>query len=132
MGSLVKKFGGKKDDGKILPTEIRLSFQPNRAEISGTTLQWIQAFGNKAAKEAAVALEIRLNAGNDRILQQKRLNLLSNILTGRGVNREKIKVVYTTREPNSFVMRTIWINETENEVSMKNNTQNNNGYYLQW
>lgn len=132
MSSLAKKFGSKKDDGKILPTEIRLSFQPNRAEISGTTLQWIQAFGNKAAKEAAIALEIRLNAGNDRILQQKRLNLLSNILTGRGVEREKIKVVYTTREPNSFVMRTIWINETENEVSMKNNTQNNNGYYLQW
>lgn len=132
IDSITRKLGGKKDEPKILPTEIRLSFQPNRAEISGSTLQWIQAFGNKAAKEAAIALEIRLNANGDKILQQKRLNLLSNILTGRGVNREKIHVVYTTREPNSFVMRTIWINEQNNEGLMKNNTQNNNGYYLQW
>ena len=132
MDSIARKLKGKKDEPKILPTEIRLSFQPNRAEISGSTLQWIQAFGNKAAQEASVALEIRLNAGGDRILQQKRLNLLSNILNGRGVDSSKIRVVYTTREPNSFVMRTIWINEQNNEGLMRNNTQNNNGYYLQW
>ena len=132
MDSIARKLKGKKDEPKILPTEIRLSFQPNRAEISGSTLQWIQAFGNKAAQEASVALEIRLNAGGDRILQQKRLNLLSNILNGRGVDNSKIRVVYTTREPNSFVMRTIWINEQNNEGLMKNNTQNNSGYYLQW
>ena len=132
MDSIARKLKGKKDEPKILPTEIRLSFQPNRAEISGSTLQWVQAFGNKAAQEASVALEIRLNAGGDRILQQKRLNLLSNILNGRGVDNSKIRVVYTTREPNSFVMRTIWINEQNNEGLMKNNTQNNSGYYLQW
>ena len=132
INTLTKKIRGNKTEPKILPTEIRLSFQPNRAEISGTTLQWIQAFGKKAAEEASIALEIRLNAGNDHILQQKRLNLLSNILTGRGVSPEKIRIVYTLREPNSFIMRTIWINEqTENAIT-KNSVQNNNGYYLQW
>lgn len=132
IDSIARKMGGKKESPKILPTEIRLSFQPNRAEISGTTLQWIQAFGKKAAEEASIALEIRLNGSSDRILQQKRLNLLSNILTGRGVSSNKIRVVYTVREPNSFVMRTIRINEQSNEATMKNNMPNNNGYYLQW
>lgn len=132
IDSIARKMGGKKESPKILPTEIRLSFQPNRAEISGTTLQWIQAFGKKAAEEASIALEIRLNGRSDHILQQKRLNLLSNILAGRGVDSNKIRVVYTVREPNSFVMRTIRINEQSNETTMKNNTPNNNGYYLQW
>ena len=90
------------------------------------------AAAKKAAEEASIALEIRLNGRSDHILQQKRLNLLSNILAGRGVDSNKIRVVYTVREPNSFVMRTIRINEQSNETTMKNNTPNNNGYYLQW
>lgn len=32
----------------------RLAFQPNRAEISGTTLKWIQAFANKVNSDRSV------------------------------------------------------------------------------
>ena len=116
----------------ILPTEIRLSFQPNRAEISGTTLQWVQAFGKKAAEEESVALEIRLDANNSPELQRKRLNLLSNILTSRGVGGHKLNIIYTAREPNSFVIRTIKINPKDKEKTDKIKKQNTTTRYLQW
>lgn len=127
-----KKIGLKRKNMNILPTEIRLSFQPNRAEISGTTLQWIQAFGKKAAEEESVALEIRLDANNSPALQRKRLNLLSNILTSRGVGSHKLNIIYTAREPNSFVIRTIKINSKDKENDNKNSKQNVNSRYLQW
>lgn len=127
-----KKIGLKRKNMNILPTEIRLSFQPNRAEISGTTLQWIQAFGKKAAEEESVALEIRLDANNSPALQRKRLNLLSNILTSRGVGSHKLNIIYTAREPNSFVIRTIKINSNDKGKDNKKTKQNNNSRYLQW
>lgn len=117
---------------KILPTEMRLSFQPNRAEISGNTLRWIQAFAKKAVDDQTTALEIRIDGTSAQELQQKRLNLLHNILTNRGVEYSKIKVVFTAREPNSFILRTIKINEKVNGGIERNTPANNNGYYMQW
>ncbi len=63
---------------KILPSEIRLSFQPDRAEISGKTLDWLKAFAQKAIENDDVALEIRIDGSSSYALQQKRLNLLYN------------------------------------------------------
>ena len=91
----------------IMPTEIRLSFQPNRAEISGQTLRWVQAFASKAAETPGMTLEIRIDGTSATDLQQKRLNLLHNILTNKGVEYSKINTVFTSREPNSFILRTI-------------------------
>lgn len=108
----LKARGGKLlEDGRtqILPTEIRLSFQPNRAEISGQTLRWIQAFAKKAAEEDDVGLEIRIDGSGAFALQQKRLNLLYNILTANGVSYQKINTVFADREANSFVVRTVKI-----------------------
>lgn len=108
----LKARGGKLlEEGRtqILPTEIRLSFQPNRAEISGQTLRWIQAFAKKAAEEDDVGLEIRIDGSGAFALQQKRLNLLYNILTANGVNYQKINTVFADREANSFVVRTVKI-----------------------
>ena len=108
----LKARGGKLlEDGRtqILPTEIRLSFQPNRAEISGQTLRWIQAFAKKAAEEDDVGLEIRIDGSGAFALQQKRLNLLYNILTANGVGYQKINTVFADREANSFVVRTVKI-----------------------
>lgn len=94
---------------QILPTEIRLSFQPNRAEISGQTLRWIQAFAKKAVEEKDVGLEIRIDGSKSFALQQKRLNMLYNILTANGVEYQKINTAFVDREPNSFVVRTVKI-----------------------
>lgn len=116
----------------IMPTEIRLSFQPNRAEISGQTLRWVQAFASKAAEASNIALEIRIDGTSSVSLQQKRLNLLHNILTNKGVEHSKINTVFTTREPNSFILRTINLkNNNSGENTGKKNSQAQ-GNYIQW
>lgn len=116
---------------KILPTEIRLSFQPNRAEISGQTLKWIQAFANKTLEDSTIGIEIRIDGTNSYALQQKRLNLLHNILTNKGVEYSKINTVFTTREPNSFIIRTIRINSNFNGSIGKNDNKEPS-YHQQW
>lgn len=113
---------------KILPAEMRLSFQPNRAEISGTTLKWIQAFANKVNSDNSVILEIRIDGASSFALQQKRLNLLHNILTNKGVDYSKINTVFTTREPNSFIIRTVRVNsnndkDTKEDINSATNYQ---------
>ena len=92
---------------KILPTEIRLSFQPNRAEISGNTLNWIQAFALKTKENDYNVLEVRIDGTSSFELQQKRLNLLYNILTNLGLEYRKVDPVFTSREPNSFILRVV-------------------------
>ena len=114
---------------QILPTEIRLSFQPNRAEISGQTLRWIQAFARKAVEEKNVGLEIRIDGSKAFELQQKRLNLLYNILTANDVPYQKINTVFVDREPNSFVVRTVKI---VTEKDNKKEDDNWKRYYQKW
>lgn len=126
--SFKKKFY----QGKILPTEIRLAFQPNRAEISGQTLNWLEAFANKTQEDATTALEIRIDGTSSRALQQKRLNLLYNILTSKGVEYGKIKIVFTSREPNSFVIRTIKVKNDLDGGGINNTAAMQNGYYMRW
>ena len=127
-GKLLKS--GKDDDHpQILPTEIRLSFQPNRAEISGQTLKWIQAFAKKAADEPNVGLEIRIDGSHSFELQQKRLNLLYNILTINDVPYQKINTMFVEREPNSFVVRTVKI---VNGKEPKKEDDSWKRYYQKW
>lgn len=115
---------------KILPAEMRLSFQPNRAEISGTTLKWIQAFANKVNQDSSVILEIRIDGSSSYALQQKRLNLLHNILTNKGVDYSKINTVFTTREPNSFIIRTVRVNSNIDRDVKEN--KDSAAYYQSW
>lgn len=115
--------------GKIMPTEMRLSFQPNRAEISGQTLRWIQAFATKVAENNSMSIEIRIDGTSAMELQQKRLNLLHNILANRGVAYSKINTVFTQREPNSFILRTrTFNNKGAKQILNKTPAQR----YLQW
>ena len=108
---------------KILPAEMKLSFQPGRAEISGQTLRWIEAFANKAIEDDSVILQIRIDQTSSFELQQKRLNLLHNILTNKGVGYHKIDTVLTSREPNSFIIRTLKINDNSNNDSLRSNNR---------
>ncbi len=114
---------------KIMPAELRLSFQPNRAEISGQTLRWIHAFADNARDNNDIYIEIRIDGTSSFALQQKRLNLLSTIFAGRGVDFRKINVVFTSREPNSFIIRNIRFNNQEEIVVNENS---NNAYYRPW
>lgn len=128
---LFSVFSRDKTSVKILPAEMRLSFQPGRAEISGTTLRWIEAFANKVNDDPAVILEVRIDRTSSFDLQQKRLNLLYNILINKGVDYEKINTVFTTREPNSFIIRTLRINENVGN-NIKKNDNRRALYYQSW
>lgn len=126
------KRNRKSSKGRIMPTEMRLSFQPNRAEISGQTLRWIQAFAKRTAEDENTAIEIRIDGTNSMELQQKRLNLLHNILTNKGVSYGKINTVFTNREPNSFIIRTVTLGNDTSKNNQKGTINMNTGYYLQW
>ncbi|MBE6452244.1 MAG: hypothetical protein E7012_01985 [Alphaproteobacteria bacterium] len=119
LKSIKAKLSKPSSIGKIMPTEMRLSFQPNRAEISGQTLRWVQAFAKNIANNNSSILEIRIDGTSATALQQKRLNLLYNILNNKGVEAHKINTVFTQREPNSFVIRIINLKDNKNE-SLKN------------
>ena len=98
------------NDISIMPAELRLSFAPNRAEISGQTLRWIYAFADNARDHNDVYVEVRIDGTSSYALQQKRLNLLSSIFASRGLDYRKINTVFTSREPNSFIIRNIRFN----------------------
>lgn len=95
---------------KIVPSELKLSFQPDRAEISGTTLQWLKQF-SEAVLDGQTFLQVRLDASTSTELQKKRLNLLYTIFMNNGVDLQKVDTVFLPTEPNTFIIRTIKINE---------------------
>ena len=103
LGLNKKKKGAK----NIVPSELKLFFQPNRAEISGQTLEWLRAFSQNAVKDDEVTVEIRIDGSGSYELQQKRLNLLYTIFANNGVNYDKINIIFTARDPNSFIIRNV-------------------------
>ena len=116
---------------KILPAEMKLSFQPGRAQISGQTLRWIQAFALKATEEPDVILEIRIDKNSSYALQQRRLELLHTILGSKGIDDNKVSTVFTSREPNSFIIRTLRIgDDTQNTPAVRQ--QNKPPVYQTW
>ncbi len=131
--SIFSGLSASKDENeeKILPTEMKLSFQPGRAEISGQTLRWIEAFAITASKDYDIFLEVRIGKTQSLKLQDKRLNLLYHILTSKGVSPRKIKIVLTSREPNSFIIRTFKINNELNQDT-KEETDIERMYYQRW
>ena len=91
---------------KILPSELKLSFQPGRAEISGSTLQWLKIF-SEASFDENTYLQVRLDASASSELQKRRLNLLYTIFMNNGVDFNKIDTVFSQTEPNAFIIRTM-------------------------
>lgn len=90
----------------IIPSELKLSFQPDRAEISGQTLRWLKAF-SEAAQNEDTYLQVRLDVSASTELQKKRLNLLYTIFMNNGVDFKKIDTVFSLTEPNAFIIRTL-------------------------
>ena len=75
---------------KILPSELKLSFRPDRAEISGQTLRWIKAFSEKTI-DSKTFLQVMIDASAPIELQKRRLNLLYSIFMNNGVDLDKIE-----------------------------------------
>jgi len=108
QSSIFQRLLGKKDSQEnIVPTELKLSFQPNRAEISGQTLEWLHAFADNAVNNDNVVIEIRVDRSASFEVQQKRLKMLYKILEDNGVEQRKVNIMFTDREPNSFIIRNV-------------------------
>ncbi len=108
QGSIFQRLFDKKDSQEnIVPTELKLSFQPNRAEISGQTLEWLHAFADNAVNNDNVVVEIRVDRSASFEVQQKRLKMLYKILEDNGVDQRKVNIMFTDREPNSFIIRNV-------------------------
>lgn len=111
---------GKSGEENIIPSELKLSFQPNRAEISGQTLEWLHAFSDNSVKYDDVFIEIRIDKTAPFVLQEKRLKLLYKILASNGVDYHKINIIFTDREPNSFIIRNVrYASEDDKIKAMK-------------
>ncbi len=118
---------------RILPTEVRLSFEHNKASISGKTLKWLEAFANKVKKDPTVAIEIRMDGNINTELQHKRLSLINRILYNKGVLDHQVKTVFTSRQPNTLIIRTIRLaNENNNAKAYKNMYEIKPTYFQQW
>ena len=115
---------GKGSNEDITPTELKLSFQPNRAEISGQTLEWLHAFADNAVGNEDVFVEIRIDKSAPYALQEKRLKLLYKILVNNGVDYHKINIIFTDREPNSFIIRNVKYASEEDKVKAMKRADN--------
>ena len=91
---------------KITPSELKLSFNNDRAEISGQTLRWIKAFSEKTNEESSF-IQVMLDATASAELQRKRLNLLYTIFINNNVDLNKVDTVFSNVEPNTFIIRTL-------------------------
>ena len=105
--SIFQRLLGSKGPQDIVPTELKLAFQPNRAEISGQTLDWLHAFADNAVQNDNVVVEIRVDRSASYEVQKKRLKLLYKILADNGVESNKVNIIFTDREPNSFIIRNV-------------------------
>ena len=118
--SIFSKLLGIGEQNDVTPTEMKLSFQPDRAEISGQTLEWLHAFAENAVKYENVVVEIRIDKSSPYELQQKRLRLLYRILANNGVDYNKVNIIFTDRAPNSFIIRNVrYATEEEKAKNVK-------------
>jgi hypothetical protein len=133
--SIFLKKNKKKRKSTILPAEIKLAFQNDKASISGHTLRWINAFAQKVANDNSLGLEIRMSKIAPSKLRTLRFSLLRNILLSKGVNDFQIHPIFTDRQPNTLVIRTFSIKNIYNYTDSKGlpSTQlPTNQYYTNW
>lgn len=98
---------------KLLPNEIKISFRPDNAEISGQTLKWIRAFASQIVQDPQKYVEMRVSAYGLAGIQSRRVLLLKGTLLGSGLNPSQIRIVSTPRDSDSIVLR---IMEKEDDV----------------
>ena len=88
----------------------------------------MQAFANKATEDDNIILEIRIDKNSSYALQQRRLDLLHTILNNKGIGEGKVNTVFTSREPNSFIIRTLRINDNLSNKPVTKNQQKKSNY----
>ena len=87
----------------IIPRELSLHFNPNKAEISGRTLKWIRVFSEEATRKKS-QLQITLSNTKNVSLQEKRLNLLYNILANTDIDFSMIDISIANIDEDTFII----------------------------
>ena len=122
----------KAEEKQIVPTEMRLTFKPDSAEMSVQSIKWIKALGQKAKKDIQNAIEVRMST-TDPALQNKRFALIRSTLLGVGVEDVQIIPVSTDRTPHTIVLRMIVLpEEGYTEYTTEFNGVKERLYYKQW
>ena len=91
---------------RTIPNEIKINFQPGRAELSAQALKWVKVFSASMKNRAQNAIEIRM--GMQQLeLQARRFALLKAALLNNGVSPRQIRFTLTNRDNDSVVLRVI-------------------------
>ncbi len=126
------KTADKDKEQEIMPSEIRLTFKPDGAEMSAQSVKWIKAFGLRVKKDIQRAIEVRMS--NENIaLQEKRFALIRSTLVGVGVNDAQIVPFMTNRSPHTIILRIFDVPEegvTEYTTSLDGTKETL--YYRKW
>ena len=91
---------------RTIPNEIKINFQPGRADLSAQALKWVRVFSASMKHKAQNAIEIRM--GMQQLeLQARRFALLKAALLNNGVSPRQIRFTLTNRDNDSVVLRVI-------------------------
>ena len=97
---------------RAIPKEMKISFMPEVADLSDQAFKWIKVFAYNPLRSGGSAVEIRLS-GNNLDLQSRRFALIKGVLLSSGVSPRQVRFVFTDRDPDTVVLRTIAL---ENDV----------------
>ncbi|MDD4520218.1 MAG: hypothetical protein PHI50_05015 [Alphaproteobacteria bacterium] len=97
----------KREIPRVLPSEVRITFDTGNADISGQTLKWIRAFASQVKGDRKKYVEIRMGQSTPRDIGMRRGALLRGALLGAGLVSKQIEFKFTNRDINSVVLRVL-------------------------
>lgn len=106
---------------RAIPKEMKISFLPNVADLSDQAYKWIKVFAFNPKHSGESAVEIRMS-GNDIDLQSRRFALIKGVLLSSGVSPRQVRFVFTDRDPDTIVLRSI---KLQDDVEYVTKTQKN-------
>jgi hypothetical protein len=84
--------------------EVRMNFKPGNPDLSLASIKWLHDFGSYARTRApGQQIEIRFSV-IDPELQYRRLALVKQSLAARGITEDRLVIVESQRDANSFVL----------------------------
>ena len=103
----------------LMPHEIRITFYPKASSFSGQALKWVKAFAMAAVQDPRLVVEVRASCA-EADLQETRLKLVKEALTGAGLSTHQIVVNYTDRPVDTMLLRAVPRQElTETVITKK-------------
>ncbi|MGD9638799.1 MAG: hypothetical protein AB7U85_07045 [Alphaproteobacteria bacterium] len=105
--SNISKISNEEEEAnqKVIPSELRLFFDPGKSEMSGNTLVWLDKFAEKAAIDRSQLIEVRMAIDYTGNLQARRFALLQSTFVAKGVKANQVVPIFSSRPSDSIVLR---------------------------